>query len=354
METVKVMRGEQFSDRQFYRENPLKTDKIAFNIYDFEPWQALPMHRHPGSDTILLAVHGSGTMFMRDNEFSLDENEAVYVPANDAFGILAGENDMIVIAAQGPTPLETQYVQGLEYRCPACDLETPLATGADTGKETTCPRCSARLRLAKEADTFKAEEIGKPEFIEAAAGEKGRAGREQIETGTKTAEETAPVSEMTGGGNGAGEKETPALIAFSVYEFQPWQVLPMHRNPGNDTLLYMATGQGIMLINDEEQSVDENTVVYVPANATYGLIAADADLVVVAIQCPTPVEAEVFEKLGYNCPVCDLGTPVTTNTFDGCVTVCPRCNVKLKLTEEEDGFLAEETTEPAPTEAETI
>jgi hypothetical protein len=83
-------------------------------------------------------------------------------------------------------------------------------------------------------------------------------------------------------------------------------------------------------------------------------MAADNDMVVVSMQCPTPVEAEVFGNLGYNCPVCDLGTPVTTSTFDGCVTVCPRCNVKLKLTEEEDGFRAEETTEPAPTEAETI
>ncbi len=168
-----------------------------------------------------------------------------------------------------------------------------------------------------------------------------------------TAAGTGPGGEMAGGGNGAGEKETQAKIAFSVYEFQPWQVLPMHRNPGNDTLLFVAAGQGIMLLNDEEQSFDDNTVVYVPADATYGMMAADNEMVVVSMQCPVPVEAEVFDGLGYNCPVCDLGTPVTTNTFDGCVTVCPRCNVKLKLKEEENGFLAEETTEPAPTEAET-
>ncbi len=348
MQTVRLIRDEQFSDRQFYRENPLKTDKIAFNIYDFEPWQALPMHRHPGSDTILLAVQGSGTIFMRDSVFSLEESEAVYVPANDAFGVLAGENDMIVIAAQGPTPLETQYIKELEYRCPACDLETPLATGSESGKETTCPRCNARLRLAKEADRFKAEEISKPEFIAVAPDVVEVDVEEEV-----TAAGTGPGGEMAGGGNGAGEKETQAKIAFSVYEFQPWQVLPMHRNPGNDTLLFVAAGQGIMLLNDEEQSFDDNTVVYVPANATYGMMAADNEMVVVSMQCPVPVEAEVFDGLGYNCPVCDLGTPVTTNTFDGCVTVCPRCNVKLKLKEEENGFLAEETTEPAPTEAET-
>ncbi|OPY30708.1 MAG: Cupin domain protein [Methanocella sp. PtaU1.Bin125] len=83
MQTVRVTGEEPFSDRQFYRESPLKTDKIALNIFDFEPWQALPMHRHPGSDTILLAVRGDGTMFMRDKEFPLEESEAVYVPRGE-------------------------------------------------------------------------------------------------------------------------------------------------------------------------------------------------------------------------------------------------------------------------------
>jgi quercetin dioxygenase-like cupin family protein len=354
MQTVKVTREEQFSDRQLYRESPLKTDKIAFNIYDFEPWQALPMHRHPGSDTILMAVQGSGTMFMRDSEFALDESEAVYVPAGDPFGILAGENDMIVLAVQGPTPLETQDVPGLAYRCPACDLESPLATGVADRKETTCPRCNARLRLARAGDMYQAEEVGEPAFIEAPAEEAGRRAKMPGEPGAGETAGTAPGRETAGGDNGAGETETPAKIAFSVYEFQPWQVLPMHRNPGNDTLLYMAMGEGIMLVGDEAQSVDDNTVVYIPAGATYGMIAADNEVVAVSMQCPTPVEAEVFGNLGYNCPICDLGTPVTTNTYDGCITVCPRCNIKLKLTREEDGFRAEETAEPAPAEAETI
>jgi hypothetical protein len=77
-------------------------------------------------------------------------------------------------------------------------------------------------------------------------------------------------------------------------------------------------------------------------------------MIAVAVQCPVPIESIAFENLGYNCPVCDLGTPVTSNTFSGCVTVCPRCNVKLKLTKLDEGFEAEETAEPAPASAETV
>ena len=343
METVRVRREEQFSDRQFYREDPLKTDKIAFSIYDFEPWQALSMRRHPRSDTIALAVQGEGTMFMDNETFSVETGEAVYVPAGTCYGILAGENDMVVTMSQGPTPIATEFARGLEYSCPACGLESPVTTNMPDDAVLDCPRCEARLKLTRDEDTFKAQEIGPPEFT-------GGAG-----TGAGT-EMPRQASDAAGeaGREASGEPSEPARIAFSVYEFGPWQVLPMHRNPGSDTVLYVATGQGIVFLNDEERSVDAEMAVYVPANATYGMLAADQDMNLVAIQCPVPVDAEVFEDLGYNCPVCDLGTPVTTNAYSGCVTVCPRCNVKLKLTREPDGFRAEETREPAPTEAQTL
>jgi quercetin dioxygenase-like cupin family protein len=165
------------------------------------------------------------------------------------------------------------------------------------------------------------------------------------ETGKAAGDET---------GEETGEEGRTARVAFSAFDFQPWQVLPMHQNPDSDTILYVAAGQGIMFLDDEEQSVDAGMAVYVPAGATYGLLAGDYATIAVAVQCPVPVASRAFENLGYNCPVCDLGTPVTTNAGSGCVTVCPRCNVKLKLTKLADGFEAEETSEPAPASAETV
>jgi quercetin dioxygenase-like cupin family protein len=363
MQTVRVTLEEEFSDRKPNRENPFKTNRIAFNIYDFEPWQAMPMHRHKNSDSVLLAIQGDGMMFLDDDTFSLEQGEAVYVPAGACYGILAGDNDMVVIASQGPAPVETEPGRGMEYRCPACDLETPVSRNIADNTETICPRCDARLRLKREAERLSVEEVGPPAFIEAEAGaaETTGAGGEEMtgqdKEGTEILEidmeEAARRATDEQAGHGT-EEGNAARIAFSAFQFEPWQVLPMHMNPESDTILYFASGQGIMYLNDEEQSVDAGVAVYVPAGATYGILAGDYDMIAVAVQCPVPIESMAFENLGYNCPVCDLGTPVTTNTFSGCVTVCPRCNIKLKLTKLEDGFEAEETTEPAPASAETV
>lgn len=372
MQTVKVTRDEEFSDREPDRLNPFKTDRIAFNIYDFEAWQALPMRRHPNSDSVLLVVEGEGMMFIDGNSFSLEPGEAVYVPAGACYGILAGENDMVVTASQGPLPVETEVGKGLVYRCPACDLEAPVSLDTADVAETTCPRCAARLRLKREAERFSAAEIGPPAFPEAkrSAEEAARRGAEEaarpgagvggISAGEAPEKPGIEFTEpaVTAAGEKiereAKEKGQPARIAFSSYEFEPWHVLPMHMNPGSDTILYVATGQGIMYLNDEHQSISEGDAVYVPAGSTYGLLAGDYNMIVVAVQCPVPVESRSFENLGYNCPICDLGVPVTTNTGSGCITVCPRCNVKLKLMKMEEGFEAEETAEPAPASAETV
>ncbi len=353
MQTVRVKREEEFSDRQFYRESPLKTDKIAFNIYDFEPWQDLPMCRHTGSDTILLAVQGDGTMYMDGDAFALEEGEAVYVPAGTQYSVLAGENDMVLVLAQGPTPVEVDCDTALQFQCPACGLNAPVTTDTEDGASLTCPRCDAALKLSRTAEGFKAQEAGPPKLIEGTAEAPGTPSVGQPTMPGEESEEEIVV-DVPEGESAVVEGGEPAKIAFSSYNFEPWQVLPMHRNPGSDTVLYFAVGQGIVFLDDELATVDPEMAVYVPAGATYGIMAADEDMVVVALQCPVPVEAEVFGDLGYNCPVCDLGTPVTTNTDTGCVTVCPRCNVKLKLTKVEDGFTAEETTEPAPASAETV
>ena len=66
------------------------------------------MRRHPHSDSVLLVIQGEGKMFIDDDSFSLEPGEAVYVPAGARYGILAGENDMVIIATQGPTPVEIE------------------------------------------------------------------------------------------------------------------------------------------------------------------------------------------------------------------------------------------------------
>lgn len=328
METVNVKLDEEFRDRQFYRESPLKTGKIAFSLYDFEPWQALQMQRSPDSDTILYFVDGEAYMLINDAVYSVGPGDAMYVPAGMTYGVLAGGNDLNVAAIKSPKPQQVQQENGLFFRCPDCDLEAPLTTGTENGDINMCPRCETMVKLTKEASGFKAEK-----------------------TQESPPEETGPVAE-TGQQAPAGRGEPSARMEFGVLDFQPWQALPMRRHPDSDTLLYVAQGIGILFVEDELQTVGANEAVYVPANSAYGILSADNQLTIMSVQGPVPVKTEEIRGLEYSCPICRLQTPVTSNTSEGCITVCPRCNVKLKLTKAEELFKAEETTEPAPTEAE--
>jgi len=335
METVRVKSEEQFSDREFYREDPLKTDKIAFSLYDFEPWQSLPMQRNPENDTIMYFVDGEGFMLINDGVFSVNPGDAMYVPSNATYGVLAGENDLNVVAVQGPRPVKVEKAAGLSFRCPECDLEAPLTTGTETGDINMCPRCESTVTLTKEGANFKAEKYWGEQWDVAGPGQPGAQSAESLQQQEKQA--------------GA---ETPAQVEFGVLDFQPWQTLSMQKHPGSDTLLYIVQGQGIVFVDDEEQSVDPNEAIYVPAGTAYGIMAADSQMTVMVIQGPSPVESQDLSSLEYDCPICRLQTPVTTNTSDDCITVCPRCNIKIKLTKEGELFKAEETTEAAPTEAE--
>lgn len=335
METVRVLRAEEFSPDKFLKENPLKTDRVAFSIYNFKPWQALPMHRHPRNDTVLYIVEGEGNMYINDEVTTIDPDAAIYVPSGVSYGILSGENDMVLVSIQGPAPVESVFEETLEYDCPVCYLKTPLTTDAADDCLTQCPRCNTMLRLAKEAEVFKAEKMegSSPEWTGAAG--------ENIEVDV--------VEEVIADPEGHVKAE-PAKIALNVYNFQPWMAMPMRRHPDSDTMLYIVNGQAIMFVDDEEMSVDPNMAIYVPAGSTYGILSADNEMVVISVQGPTPVRTELAETLEYDCPICNLETPVTVNTYDGCITVCPRCNIKIKLTQTEDRFKAEETREPAPTE----
>jgi quercetin dioxygenase-like cupin family protein len=199
METVKVNVDEQFSDRQFYRESPLKTNKLSLSLYDFEPWQSLPMQRNPGSDTIMYFVDGDAFMLINDGVFSVSPGDAMFVPANSVYGVLAGENDLNVVAVQCPKPVEAEKEQGLIFRRPQCELEAPLTTGTETGDINMCPRCETMVKLTKQPNSYRAEktEEAPPE--------------EKLEE---------KITEPTLSAEGQGEPQ--ARMEFGVIDFQPW------------------------------------------------------------------------------------------------------------------------------------
>ncbi|HTY91177.1 MAG TPA: cupin domain-containing protein [Methanocella sp.] len=138
------------------RSCPIKTDKVAFSVYSFQPWQALSMHRHTNSDEVFYVVGGRCLFYVGSETRPVGPGHAVYVPSGAGHAVLSCEKGATLLSVQGPRPVTSIY-GNLEYFCPACGLETPLPEGTATGDVTRCPRCKTAVRLAEAGAAFDAE-----------------------------------------------------------------------------------------------------------------------------------------------------------------------------------------------------
>ncbi len=138
------------------RVNPLKTDRVELSVYNFQPWQALPMHSHPAGDEVFYAIEGRCLFYVENERRPIDPGHAVYVPSGARHAVLACGRGATLLSVQGPQPVTSIYGKGQEYFCPVCHLETPLVTGTRTGDLRECPRCEAVLRLAEAGEAFDA------------------------------------------------------------------------------------------------------------------------------------------------------------------------------------------------------
>jgi len=151
------------------RRNPLKTDKVTFNIYNFQPWQALGMHRHTGNDEVLYVIEGGCFFYVEGERRAVGASHAVYVPAGAMHAVLSCGRPTTILSVQGPSPVSSIYGTGLEYFCPVCQLETPVTTNTHGGGTTVCPRCKAMLKLKEAGEALGAEIVEKPGPSEARA-----------------------------------------------------------------------------------------------------------------------------------------------------------------------------------------
>ena len=143
----------------YLRLNPLKTDKVAFNVYRFQPWQALSMHRHPDSDEVFYVIDGSCVIYASGKHRKVEANHAAYIPSGTMHAVLSCGQCATLLSVQGPTPVRSIYGKGLEYFCPRCELETPVDEDAASGAITRCPRCRTRIKLTAAGEAFIAEII---------------------------------------------------------------------------------------------------------------------------------------------------------------------------------------------------
>ena len=168
MDVVKIDLSEE-SGPGYLRLNPLKTDKVSFNVYNFQPWQLLAMHLHPENDEVFYLLEGCCIFYADDERQAVEASHAVYLKAGTMHAVLSCGQRATLLSIQGPQPVISIYGKGLEYFCPKCGLEAPVAMDTHSGDVTECPRCEALLKLIEAGEAFDAEIIEKRAPDEASA-----------------------------------------------------------------------------------------------------------------------------------------------------------------------------------------
>jgi quercetin dioxygenase-like cupin family protein len=136
------------------RLSPLRTGKVAFFVYDFQPWQAISACSHPDNDAVFYVAGGECLFYVGSEAGRVCAGSAVSVTAGSPHAVLACEGGAALISVQGPLPIVSVYGKLNEYSCPACRLDTPLVTGTMAGDIRECPRCLAVLRLVEAGSEF--------------------------------------------------------------------------------------------------------------------------------------------------------------------------------------------------------
>ena len=54
-------------------------------VLNFQPGQALPTHKHPGSDLFLTVIKGTGTLIINGQETEVTVNDVIYAEGDEEF-----------------------------------------------------------------------------------------------------------------------------------------------------------------------------------------------------------------------------------------------------------------------------
>ncbi|UQZ33724.1 cupin domain-containing protein [Paenibacillus sp. PK3_47] len=113
MELKTVTEAIQYQEDRFTKKILFKQgDSVAF-VLNFMPGQQLPVHKHPGSDVYLLALKGSGTVYVDEVEHIFAEGDVLYIGGEESFAYLNSGSlpaSLHVVIAKVPGPAYTQEI----------------------------------------------------------------------------------------------------------------------------------------------------------------------------------------------------------------------------------------------------
>lgn len=103
MKHSNVNQTKEFSAEKFIKKTLFDSDKLAVDIYCFEPGQELGIHQHPNSDQVFFFVEGDGIYTVGGEEKAVGPTDSTLAPAGVDHGI-KNSGSKRMVAFQVTTP----------------------------------------------------------------------------------------------------------------------------------------------------------------------------------------------------------------------------------------------------------
>ncbi|MBS4024552.1 MAG: cupin domain-containing protein [Clostridia bacterium] len=76
-------------------------------------------------------------------------------------------------------------------------------------------------------------------------------------------------------------------MAIEMICYKKGQSTVIHKHPKQDELFFVLKGEGVFLVDDQEKTVSEGTLIYVPAGSEHGIMAnLSEEFIVYFIKAP--------------------------------------------------------------------
>lgn len=103
----------EYSEEKFTKRIVFKEGESTVFVLNFTPGQALPSHKHPGSNVYLLVIEGAGTFTIDGKEVKAKKNHVILAHGEEDFAFANDSNENTSLYVMLNKIPNDQYAQNI-------------------------------------------------------------------------------------------------------------------------------------------------------------------------------------------------------------------------------------------------